>query len=72
MKNVRTILKRLNESPDTLDIEYWNDLQNKNIALVSDVPTLMLSGELDHVCPPDYARDLSKNLENAYLYVFPG
>lgn len=49
-----------------------NDIQNKNIRLVSDVPTLMFSGELDHVCPPDYARDLSKNLENSYLYVFPG
>ena len=54
--------------------EAWkvNDLQNKNIDLISDVPTLMLSGELDHVCPPNYARDLSKNLKNSYLYVFPG
>ena len=54
--------------------EIWkvNDLQNRNLALVSDVPTLMLSGELDHVCPPKYARNLSKNLENSYLYVFPG
>jgi pimeloyl-ACP methyl ester carboxylesterase len=54
--------------------EIWkvNDLQNDNIALVSDVPTLMFSGELDHVCPPKYAMDLSKNLENSYLYVFPG
>jgi len=54
--------------------EVWkvNDLQNKNIVLVSDVPTLMLSGELDHVCPPKYAKDLSKNLKNSYLYVFPG
>lgn len=54
--------------------EVWkvNDLQNKNIALISDVPTLMFSGELDHVCPPNYAMDLSKNLENSYLYVFPG
>ncbi len=54
--------------------EIWkvNDLQNKNIALVSEVPTLLLSGELDHVCPPNYAMELSKNLENSYLYVFPG
>lgn len=54
--------------------EIWkvNDLQNKNINLVSDVPTLMLCGELDHVCPPEYARNLSKNLEQPYLYVFPG
>ena len=49
-----------------------NDIQNKNISLVSDVPTLILCGELDHVCPPKYAKDLSRNLENSYLYVFPG
>jgi len=54
--------------------EVWkvNDLQKNNITLISDVPTLILSGEMDHVCPPNYARDLSKNLENSYLYVFPG
>ena len=54
--------------------EIWevNDLQNKNIALNSEVPTLLFSGELDHVCPPNYAMDLSKNLKNSYLYVFPG
>lgn len=49
-----------------------NDLQDKNISLVSDVPTLMYSGEMDHVCPPSYAIDLSKKLKNSYLYVFPG
>jgi len=49
-----------------------NDLQNKNTSLVSDVPTLMLGGEMDHVCPPNYAIDLSKNLKNSYLYIFPG
>ncbi len=54
--------------------EVWkvNDLQNKNISLVSDVPTLMFGGEMDHVCPPNYAMDLSKNLKNSYLYIFPG
>jgi len=49
-----------------------DDLQNKDINLVSDVPTLMLSGELDHVCPPIYANELSKKLKNSHLYVFPG
>jgi len=54
--------------------EVWkvNDLQNKNTSLVSDVPTLMFGGEMDHVCPPNYAMDLSKNLKNSYLYIFPG
>jgi len=49
-----------------------NDLQDRNISVVSEVPTLMFSGELDHVCPPDYAIELSKNLKNSYLYIFPG
>ncbi len=48
------------------------DLQNKSISLVSDVPTLMYSGEMDHVCPPIYAMELSKKLKNSHLYVFPG
>lgn len=54
--------------------EVWkvNDLQNKNTSLVSDVPTLMFGGEMDHVCPPNYALDLSKKLKNSYLYIFPG
>ena len=41
--------------------EAWkvNEIQNKTKRLVSDVPTLMLSGELDHVCLLNYARDLS-------------
>jgi len=54
--------------------EVWkvNDLNNKNISLVSEVPTLMLGGEMDHVCPPNYAIELSKNLNNSYLYTFPG
>ncbi len=49
-----------------------NDLQNKDINLVSEVPTLMLSGELDHVCPPIYAVELSKKLKNSHGYIFPG
>lgn len=49
-----------------------DDLQDKNISVVSDVPTLMFSGEMDHVCPPIYAEELSENLKNSYLYIFPG
>jgi len=37
-----------------------------------DVPTLIFSGELDHVCPPHYAQQLADGLSNAYLYTFPG
>ena len=49
-----------------------NNLQGGNISAVSDVPTLMFSGELDHVCPPEYAVELSGILKNSYLYIFPG
>ncbi len=54
--------------------EVWkvNDLQDKNLNLVSDVPTLMYNGELDHVCPPTSTIELSKKLKNSYLFVFPG
>jgi len=49
-----------------------NDLSSIKKSVISDVPTLMLSGELDHVCPPKDAINLSKQLKNSHLYVFPG
>ena len=49
-----------------------SDVSNANKSIVTNVPTLMLSGEMDHVCPPSYAIKLSKTLKNAYLYIFPG
>jgi pimeloyl-ACP methyl ester carboxylesterase len=36
------------------------------------VPTLLLSGEFDHVTPPPFADMVAENLENAYAYTFPG
>lgn len=48
------------------------DLGSVEKKIVSDVPTLMLCGDLDHVCPPSDAIELSKNLKNSYVYVFPG
>jgi len=38
----------------------------------SDVPTLILCGQFDHVCPPRYGQILAKNLKNSYVYTFPG
>ena len=38
----------------------------------NDVPTLILNGEYDHVCPPRYAKKLAKGLSNAYVYIFEG
>lgn len=40
--------------------------------LVSDIPTLVLSGELDPVTPPKFGELVAKNLSNSYFYVFPG
>jgi len=40
--------------------------------LVSDIPTLILEGELDPVTPPDYGRLVAEHLGNAYFFEFPG
>ena len=54
--------------------EVWDvepmDLNEQPI--VSNVPTLMLCAEFDHVCPPKYAEDLEAGLSNSHLYVFKG
>lgn len=49
-----------------------NDVSSSKNLIETDVPTLMLSGEMDHVCPPSYAIELSKKMKNAHLYIFPG
>lgn len=38
----------------------------------SDVPTLILCGEFDHVCPPEYGDFLKQNLRNAFVYTLRG
>ena len=38
----------------------------------SSLPTLLLSGELDPVTPPDYAREISQGLRDARLLIAPG
>ena len=40
--------------------------------LISDIPTLILEGELDPVTPPEYGRLVAENLSNAYFFEFPG
>ncbi|HEM61274.1 MAG TPA: alpha/beta fold hydrolase, partial [Chloroflexi bacterium] len=40
--------------------------------LVSDIPTLILEGELDPVTPPEYGRRVAGNLSNVYFFEFPG
>ena len=38
----------------------------------SDIPTLLLAGELDERTPPEFARRIARTLPNAYVYEFPG
>jgi pimeloyl-ACP methyl ester carboxylesterase len=40
--------------------------------LISDIPTLVLEGELDPVTPPEYGRRVAGNLSNSYFFEFPG
>jgi pimeloyl-ACP methyl ester carboxylesterase len=40
--------------------------------LVSDIPTLILEGELDPVTPPEYGQLVASRLSNAYFFEFPG
>jgi len=40
--------------------------------LVSDIPTLILEGELDPVTPPEYGQLVASHLSNAYFFEFPG
>jgi len=38
----------------------------------SDVPTLILAGEMDVLCPPAWARDAASTLTNVHLFEIPG
>ena len=40
--------------------------------LVSDIPTLVLTGELDPVTPPTYGELVAGYLPNGYFFEFPG
>lgn len=40
--------------------------------LVSDIPTLVLAGELDPVTPPEYGELVADYLSNGYFYTLPG
>jgi hypothetical protein len=40
-------------------------------SVVSDIPTLLLSGEFDPTVPPEMAEVAAERLTNAYLYTFP-
>jgi len=38
----------------------------------SNVPTLILAGEMDILCPPAWARDAARTLTNVHVFEIPG
>jgi pimeloyl-ACP methyl ester carboxylesterase len=40
--------------------------------VASDIPTLILAGQLDPITPPAWGRRVADNLSRAYFYEFPG
>jgi pimeloyl-ACP methyl ester carboxylesterase len=46
--------------------------ENRNQPVVSDIPSLLLVGEMDHATPVIWAERAAATLSRSYLYVFPG
>jgi pimeloyl-ACP methyl ester carboxylesterase len=40
--------------------------------LKSNIPTLIFNGEMDHVLPTAYIKEMNSHLSNGYMYLFPG
>ena len=59
---------------------FWNKAKevwkvnsvDANKSFVTDVPMLMLSGEMDYLCLPSYSKKLADKQKNAYLFIFEG
>ncbi|MFN2133918.1 MAG: alpha/beta fold hydrolase [Anaerolineae bacterium] len=51
-------------------VEHLGDALDQS--LVSEIPTLLLSGEFDPTVPPHLAEVAAEGLANAYLFTFPG
>jgi len=57
---------------------FWNKAKNvwpvKSMEtpreIVTDVPILMLAGQMDYLCLPSYSIEFSKKQKNSYLYIF--
>jgi pimeloyl-ACP methyl ester carboxylesterase len=43
----------------------------ENLAVSSDLPTLVLAGEGDPITPPDWGRMVAQDLSTAHFYEFP-
>ena len=39
--------------------------------LTSDIPTLLLSGEFDHVTPPEFGRTVASRLSRSFFFMLP-
>jgi len=63
--------------PDSYLIDYCTNWVQGGSApevyspVVSDIPTLLLSGEFDPVTPFDFAEAVAENLSTSYSYLFP-
>jgi pimeloyl-ACP methyl ester carboxylesterase len=44
---------------------------NANEAVVSSIPTLVMSGEFDPITPPSWAQLAAANLDHSYYYQYP-
>lgn len=44
---------------------------SENDAVISDIPTLVLSGEFDPITPPRWGQQAASTLSNSYFYTFP-
>ena len=51
------------------DIAY--DVENENIPVESDIPTLILAGEMDPVTPPENGKYTQRYLPNSYFFEIP-
>jgi pimeloyl-ACP methyl ester carboxylesterase len=44
----------------------------ENQPVVSDIPTLVVSGQFDPITPPDNGREVAATLSRSFFYEFPG
>ncbi|MBN1287002.1 MAG: alpha/beta fold hydrolase [Anaerolineae bacterium] len=44
----------------------------ENIAVTSDIPTLVLAGEYDPITPPAWGERAAETLQNSYFFLLPG
>lgn len=44
----------------------------ENQPVISDIPTLVMSGQFDPITPPDYGQQAAATLSSSFFYEFPG